>query len=143
MAETQAKESYDNLFTIRGDEGHVVAISSGSGEVSVWSVAGGDPRKLRCLKGVNQPRDVKMVNKHRALILCNRELKLYNLDEGRLETKLKGVMNQKMPFYGVHNDNSAIALSRNRMTVNIMNLSSGDLVTTFKGVHHFYIMILC
>lgn len=75
-----------------------------------------------------------MVDSHRALVLCNRELRLYNLDEGTLMTKLKGVMNQKMPFYGLHGERYCVALSRNRMYVNFMNLDTGDLETTFKGV---------
>lgn len=51
---------------------------------------------------------------------------------GTLLTKLKGVMNQKMPFYGLHGDRYCVALSRNRMYVNFMNLDTGDLETTFK-----------
>lgn len=42
-------------------------------------------------------------------------------------------MNQKMPFFGLHDTNHLVALSRNRMYVNLMNLESGDLVTTFKA----------
>lgn len=44
-----------------------------------------------------------------------------------------GVMNQKMPYFGLHDANHLVALSRNRMYVNLMNLDSGDLVTTFKA----------
>ena len=130
-AEQQQSPSYDNLFVIRGEEGFIIATSSEANEVSVWSVS--DPsRKVRTLKNINQPKDLKMVNRHRALILCNRELRLYDLNQGTLVTKLKGVMNQKMPFYGLMDESYCIALSRNRMTVNIMSLESGDLTTTFK-----------
>jgi len=78
-----------------------------------------------------------MVTQTRALILCNRELRLYDLSTGILVTKLKGVMNQKMPYYGTiggseGEEGFCIALSRNRMTVNIMSLETGDLTTTFK-----------
>lgn len=47
--------------------------------------------------------------------------------------KLKGVMNQKMPYYGLHDETHLVALSRNRMYVNLMNMESGDCVTTFKA----------
>lgn len=144
---------YDRLFPIKGDEKHMVATSAGVNEITVWNIYSETPRKVRTLKGVSQPRDVKMIDrfkvgcfatvvdrqcKHcascssKALVLCNRELKLYNLDEGVLQTKLKGVMNQKMPFYGLHDEHFAIALARNRMYVNFMNLETGDLATTFK-----------
>jgi hypothetical protein len=42
-------------------------------------------------------------------------------------------MNQKMPYYGLHDRGHLVALSRNRMYVNLMNLESGDCVTTFKA----------
>jgi len=84
------------------------------------------------LIGVTQPRDVKMVDDHRALVLCNRELKLYDLDACAFEMKLKGVMNQKMPFYDLHDPQHVVSLSRNRMYVNMTNLTTGDCVATFK-----------
>ena len=44
--------------------------------------------------------------------------------------------NQKMPFYGLHYGNDdkhyAVALSRNRMYVNMINLENGNLDTMFK-----------
>ena len=122
---------YDNLFAIPGEESYIVATSSNGNEVSVWSIEE-TPRKVRTLKNINQPKDVKMVSREKALILCNRELRLYDLNEGKLVTKMKGVMNQKMPFYGIIDSTQCIALSRNRMTVNIMSLETGDLTTTFK-----------
>lgn len=34
-------------------------------------------------------------------------------------------MNQKMPYYGLHDQSHLVALSRNRMYVNLMNLETG------------------
>lgn len=42
-------------------------------------------------------------------------------------------MNQKMPYFGLHDPTHLVCLSRNRMYVNLMNLESGDCVTTFKA----------
>lgn len=43
-------------------------------------------------------------------------------------------MNQKMPYYAYCNDAlHLVCLSRNRMYVNLMNLESGDCITTFKA----------
>lgn len=58
---------------------------------------------------------------------------MYNLESGIFVTKLKGVMNQKMPYYGLHDQQHLVALSRNRMYVNLMNIENGDCVTTFKA----------
>ena len=66
-----------------------------------------------------------MVDQLRAVVLCNRELMLYDLNRAALVTKLKGVMNQKMPYYGLHSDRYVVALSRNRMYVNMINLNTG------------------
>lgn len=42
-------------------------------------------------------------------------------------------MNQKMPYFGLHDSQHLVCLSRNRMYVNLMNLESGDCITTFKA----------
>lgn len=39
---------------------------------------------------------------------------------------LLGVMNQKMPYFGLHDADHLVALSRNRMYVNLMNLTTGN-----------------
>lgn len=83
-------------------------------------------------KGLNQPRELRLIDNRRALVLCNRELRVYDLDAGQLVVKLKGVMHQQMAFFGLHSPDYVVALSRNRMYVNMMNLQSGDLETTFK-----------
>ncbi|CAN7982440.1 unnamed protein product [Ixodes hexagonus] len=116
------------LYTIRGDAAHMVSLDGG--DLRVWDVRG--ERVVRHLAGLSQPRDLKMVDGFRALVLCDRELRVYSLDEGRLLVKLKGVMNQKMAYFGLHGQDYAVALSRNRMYVNMLNLDSGDLETTFK-----------
>lgn len=122
--------SYTKLFTIKDDNCHLIAISTESNELTVWNIY--QENNVRTLKGVNQPRDVKMIDRHRALVLCNRELKVYNLNTGTLDCKLKGVMNQKMPYFGLHDENCVVALSRNRMYVNLMNLTTGVCLKTFK-----------
>lgn len=116
------------LYPIKTEAAHMVSLVRN--EMVVWNVI--EERQVRRLKGVTEPRDLKMVDRYRALVLCNRELKVYSLDEGRLLVKLKGVMNQKMAYFGLHSQDYVVALSRNRMYVNMLNLNSGDLETTFK-----------
>ena len=71
----------------------------------------------------------------KAVVLSGRELKLYNIAEGKLLTKLKGVMNQQMPYFAIQDSDHAIAFSRNRMYVNMVNLTTGDVDATFKVSH--------
>lgn len=118
------------FFTIKEDENHIISLSTGKGEICVYNIY--NPEPVRRLTGIVQPKDLKMIDKFRAVVLCNRDLKIYDLNQGKLESKLKGVMNQKMPFFGLHDENYLVALSRNRMYVNMQSLKTGDLETTFK-----------
>ncbi|XP_037284488.2 NACHT domain- and WD repeat-containing protein 1 isoform X2 [Rhipicephalus microplus] len=126
--EEEKGRTLGQLYTIKGDASHMVSLNCS--DLLVWDVFG--ESIVRRLTGLSEPRDLKMVDRFRALVLCNRELKVYSLDEGRLLVKLKGVMNQKMAYFGLHSQDYVVALSRNRMYVNMLNLSSGDLETTFK-----------
>ena len=102
---------------------YVIAVSTESDELVVWSVY--EEKAVRTLKNIPRPRDVRMVDQLQAVVLCNRELMLYNLDQAQLVTKLKGVMNHKMAYYGLQSDKYVVSLSRNRMYVNVIKLSTG------------------
>lgn len=124
--------AYNDLFLVPGgsSSSHMVAISTPGNQVSVIAVTGEEGpaacRKVRTLTGITSPQKVCMVTRYKALILCgDRQLKLYDLDRGCLLLKLKGVMNQKMPYFACIDEKNCIALSRNRMTVNIMSLETG------------------
>lgn len=119
-----------HIVTIPNDADHVISLSEKSGEVALWNV-----KKLtveRKLTGLQSPRSIRLFDKDRAAVLCDREIHIYNLASGQLESKLKGVLNATMPFYGIHDNKHVVSLSRNRMYVNITNTDSGDMVATFK-----------
>lgn len=82
--------------------------------------------RVRTLKGIAYPTNLIPIDKYKCIVLCRRELRIYNLDSGAFLTKLKGVMNQKMPYYGLHDHKHLVALSRNRMYINLMNLETGE-----------------
>lgn len=114
-------------------------------------------KKVRVLKGIPQPTAICPVAEYGAAVLCRREIKIIDLNKGIIrvikkvthtfssdfffyifkfyfQVTLKGVMNQKMPYFAYCNDDEhLVCLSRNRMYVNLMNLSSGDCITTFKA----------
>lgn len=128
----------------------MVAISTSGNQLAVISVKdaskgdhddeGNECPKVRMLTGITSPQKVCMVTRFKALILCgDRQLKLYDLDKGCLLLKLKGVMNQKMPFFACIDEKNCIALSRNRMTVNIMSLETGQYPLHFLFTHFFII----
>uniref|UniRef100_A0A1B0BJ75 AAA+ ATPase domain-containing protein n=1 Tax=Glossina palpalis gambiensis TaxID=67801 RepID=A0A1B0BJ75_9MUSC len=109
----------------------VAAISTIRGDICIWDVK--SSRRVRVLEGIPQPTAMCPCDTYDAAVLCRREIKVINLDEGKFKVTLKGVMNQKMPYFGLHDQKHLVCLSRNRMYVNLMNLESGDCVTTFKA----------
>jgi hypothetical protein len=120
----------NEIYRMKSGNQFVVSLSTVKEEVVVWDVYA--EKSVRTLKSVFNPISLKVIDDHRCAILCGRELHIYNLDDGTFITKLKGVMNQKMPYYGLHDENHIVSISRNRMYVNLVNLESGDCVTTFK-----------
>eukprot|EP00057_Strongylocentrotus_purpuratus_P003049 XP_003725816.1 PREDICTED: NACHT and WD repeat domain-containing protein 1 isoform X1 [Strongylocentrotus purpuratus] len=130
-SEKSKEPSLTQLFKVKSQPWYMVSVSPEEGEVIVWDVVTQKP--VRTLKGLDRPRDICFIEAHRIVVLCNRELKIYNLDTGNFETKLLGIMNQKMPFFALHDKDHVVALSRNRMYVNIINVATGSISITFKA----------
>ncbi|XP_076338037.1 NACHT domain- and WD repeat-containing protein 1-like [Tachypleus tridentatus] len=130
ISDVNIESSFSGFHWLKNDQTRVISFSTKTGEIIIWNIYEDTP--VRTIKGLTQPKNIKMLDSSRALVLCNRELKVYDLNEGKLVVKLKGLMNQKMPYFGLHSAKYAVTLSRNRMYVNMMNLETGDLDTTFK-----------
>lgn len=126
----QQQQFKQKIFTIKDNHRHVIVIYPDKSCLAVWDIF--EEKPVRTINNVDQPRDLRMIDQKRAVILCNRELRVYDLDSGELLKKLKGVMNQKMPFFEVFGEDYVVALARNRMYVNMLNLNTGELETTFK-----------
>jgi WD40 repeat protein len=124
------QSSKQRIFTIKESHRHVIAIYPDKNRLAVWDIF--EERAVRVINDIDHPRDLRMVDQRRAVVLCNRELRVYDLDSGSLLTKLKGVMNQKMPYFEIFGQDYVIALARNRMYVNMLNINTGELETTFK-----------
>ncbi|XP_059055789.1 uncharacterized protein LOC131849694 [Achroia grisella] len=131
MVEGFDSKTYDLIvrFDTRGK--FVATVSTEREEICVWDVT--KCQLVRKLVGVTHPINLVPIDEYRCVVLCRRELRVYDLDHGKFLVALKGVMNQKMPYYGLHDSKHLVALSRNRMYVNLMNIESGDCVTTFKA----------
>ncbi|XP_061399057.1 uncharacterized protein LOC133334745 [Musca vetustissima] len=125
------KTSYDALVNLPHQGFFIASISTDREEICVWDIR--NCTRVRILRGISQPTAMCPFGAYNAAVLCRREIKVINLDEGKFKVTLKGVMNQKMPYFGLHDQNHLVCLSRNRMYVNLMNLESGDCVTTFKA----------
>nr|XP_029715451.1 uncharacterized protein LOC109412936 [Aedes albopictus]XP_029715453.1 uncharacterized protein LOC109412936 [Aedes albopictus]XP_029715454.1 uncharacterized protein LOC109412936 [Aedes albopictus]XP_029715455.1 uncharacterized protein LOC109412936 [Aedes albopictus]XP_029715456.1 uncharacterized protein LOC109412936 [Aedes albopictus]XP_029715457.1 uncharacterized protein LOC109412936 [Aedes albopictus] len=126
-----APVGYDLIMNLNIDGFFVISLSTEREEICVWDVA--KCSKVRTLLGVPQPSAICPVGEHGVAVLCRREIRMVDLDDGKFMVTLKGVMNQKMPYFGLHDSSHLVCLSRNRMYVNLMNIESGDCVTTFKA----------
>ncbi|XP_058819256.1 uncharacterized protein LOC131682080 [Topomyia yanbarensis] len=122
---------HDLIVNLNIDGYYVISLSTNREEICVWDVA--NCSKVRTLLGVPQPSAICPVGDYGVAVLCRREIRIVDLDEGKFKVTLKGVMNQKMPYFGLHDSSHLVCLSRNRMYVNLMNIESGDCVTTFKA----------
>ena len=128
--ERTGEESPTGLFRLKNDPCHMLSVSTTDGKLTVWNVY--SRSVVRVLTGLDRPRDVNMSDSTKAVVLCDRHLEVYDLNAGVLLSQLKGVLSIKMPYYGIHDDKHVIALSRNRMCVNMMRNADGDVVATFK-----------
>ncbi|XP_074644419.1 NACHT and WD repeat domain-containing protein 2-like [Tubulanus polymorphus] len=117
-------------YSLKTSSDFVVTLSEPLGEISVWSLQTGQIQ--RTLTGIKSPKDLKTIDDTNVAVLCDREIIVYDLNAGEFKSKMKGVLNVKMPYYEVRNKDHIICLSRNRMHVNIMNIETGDMEATFK-----------
>ncbi|KAJ8923993.1 hypothetical protein NQ315_006769 [Exocentrus adspersus] len=124
-------KTFDLIIRLPKTNQFIVTVSTNNEELCVWDIISSKP--VRILKGIPHPTNVIPIDQFKCIVLCRRELRIYDLNSGSFVTKLKGVMNQKMPYYGLHDQSHLVALSRNRMYINLMNLETGDCVTTFKA----------
>ncbi|CAG0906294.1 unnamed protein product, partial [Darwinula stevensoni] len=118
------------IVPIPGNAGHMVTLVPSEKKLVVWDAHRAVP--VRTLVGVPEPKMLKMVDAFRGVLLSGRELFVVDLNEGKIENKLKGMMNQKLPLYALQDSNHIVALARNRMYVNLIHLNTGDVVSTFK-----------
>ncbi|CAH0550201.1 unnamed protein product [Brassicogethes aeneus] len=123
--------AFDLVCRVPDTDRFIVTVSTNKQEICVWDVQ--TSKAVRTLTGVPHPTNLIPIDQFKCIVLCRRELRIYDLNSGSFLTKLKGVMNQKMPYYGLHDQSHLVALSRNRMYINLMNLETGDCVTTFKA----------
>ena len=56
----------------------------------------------------HQPLKVVSLSNKRCVMLCGRELRIYDIKTGDELLKLKGMMNQKLPLFGLHGDSHVV-----------------------------------
>ncbi|XP_025199078.1 uncharacterized protein LOC112597310 [Melanaphis sacchari] len=122
---------FDLVKRFNDDANYVITVSTGQKEISVWDVH--TCSRVRTLKGILHPTALKLIDNQRCIVLCERKLIVINLATGKVISKLKGVMNQNMPYFGLHSSTKLVALARSRMHVNLIDIETGTIEAYFKA----------
>ncbi|XP_060873528.1 NACHT domain- and WD repeat-containing protein 1 isoform X2 [Metopolophium dirhodum] len=126
-----AAGKFDLVKRFNDDANYVITVSTGRKEISVWDVH--TCMRVRTLKGILHPTALKLIDNQRCIVLCERKLIVINLATGKVISKLKGVMNQNMPYFGLHSSSKIVALARSRMHVNLIDIETGTIEAYFKA----------
>ncbi|KAL5233574.1 hypothetical protein ACI65C_000984 [Semiaphis heraclei] len=126
-----AEGKFDLVKRFNDDADYVITVSTERKEISVWDVH--TCMRVRTLKGILHPTALKLIDNQRCIVLCERKLIVINLATGKVISKLKGVMNQNMPYFGLHSSTKLVALARSRMHVNLIDIETGTIEAYFKA----------
>ncbi|KAL8581154.1 hypothetical protein ACOMHN_033601 [Nucella lapillus] len=121
----------NGFFSYAKDGKQVVSISTMAGEIMVWNTVSN--QAIQKLKDINKPSDMVFLDSKRIVVQCNRELKAFDLESGQLVSNIRGMLNIKMPYFHVRDANTVIVLARNRMSVNVLDVNTGQIHATFKA----------
>ncbi|RNA27285.1 NACHT and WD repeat domain-containing 2-like [Brachionus plicatilis] len=96
-------------------------------EIKIWKVSlNGFMRHelelIRTIKFNKTPKDVRLINKHIAVVLVERNLHLINLNKGSHLLDLNSTMNPNLALFELHDSNHIVLLARNRLSVILMKL---------------------
>lgn len=83
--EEASTSSYDVLINLPQKGYYVASISTEREEICIWDVQ--SCSRVRQLLGIPQPTSMCPVGSYEAAVLCRREIKVINLDEGKYKVK--------------------------------------------------------
>ncbi|XP_076449436.1 NACHT and WD repeat domain-containing protein 2-like [Babylonia areolata] len=121
----------NGFFSYGTDGSRVISISTLAGEIIVWDTESN--RAVQTMKNIEKPSDLVFLDAQKIVVLCNRQLKAFHLETGELFSNIRGMLNIKMPYFHVRDSNTVIVLARNRMSVNVLDVNSGQIHATFKA----------
>lgn len=80
------KIHYDMVLNNSVPGNFIIALSKGNNELSVWDAK--TSTKVRTLQNLPQPQDFCCINEYEIAVLCNREIKIVDLDQGTFKVSL-------------------------------------------------------
>jgi hypothetical protein len=82
---------------------------------------------IRTIKFNKPPRDLRLFNKNKAVLLIERNLHLIDLNQCKHLFDLNSTMNPILPVFEIHDSNHLVLLARNRLSVILMKVAFDDL----------------
>lgn len=101
----------------------VLALSDSHNEIKIWRVLATNIELVRAIKLNKQPRDLRLLNEKIAVVLVDRNLHLFDLNESKHVLDMNSTMSANVPFFEIHDQNHVVLLARNRLSVILMKVS--------------------
>ena len=122
----------DDIIPVTGTQNEIfmATLLRSEGEIKIVNIV--TNKTVRTLTGADHPQRLAMLDSTTAVVLCNRELYVLDLDAGRVITKLRSVLNLRMPLFALQNSKHVVALSRDRMVAQVLDIQTGGIITSFK-----------
>ena len=122
----------DNIIPVTSAKNEIfmATLLRSEGEIKIVNIV--TNKTVRTLTGADHPQRLAMLDPRTAVVLCNRELYVIDLDAGQMVTKLRSVLNLRLPLFALQDSRHVVALSRDRMVAQVLDIETGGIVTSFK-----------
>ncbi len=102
----------------------ILALSDTQNEIKIWKINETSIELVRSIKLNKTPRDLRLLNQKIAVILVDRNLHLFDLNEAKHILDMNTTMSEKVPFFEIHDQNHVVLLARNRLSVILMKVTA-------------------
>lgn len=130
-AENISPESPQSIFFSRVmflNTNCVLTLSESQNEIKIWRVnkETSELNLIRSIKFDKSPKDLRLLNKHTAIVLFDRNLHLIDLNRCKHLLDLNSTMNPNVPLFEIHDQQHVVLLARNRLSVILMKVPVGN-----------------
>ena len=80
-------------------------------------------RMIRLMKLPRPPKDLRLLNKHTAVVLLNRNLHIFDLNKCEHLHDLQITMSTNVPYFEIHDNQHIVLLARNRLNIILMKVA--------------------
>lgn len=100
----------------------ILALSDTQNEIKIWKINNTFIDLVRSIKLNKTPRDLRLLNEKIAVVLVDRNLHLFDLNDSKHVLDMNSTMSANVPFFEIHDQNHVVLLARNRLSVILMKV---------------------